>query len=197
MNTMAIVFYAILFFFLIYFIAFEYSRYKMARMMARELAGKAVYRIHGSYMKRHDGSVEERAWVKPDDKMAWGSVSSILWPSTAVLYLLRCADPGLAFLVEPKTGVLVRPMRLNSLKDSRFNVPTLDDALRLSGGKPAETTAYFLLRERQEALVGLFSEDFSELKGDRAGILATRKNIRKEDLDPEKIQRYFRHLQAL
>jgi hypothetical protein len=27
-----------------------------------------------SYMQRDDGGVEERAWIAPDDKMAWGSI---------------------------------------------------------------------------------------------------------------------------
>jgi len=195
-DTMSIVFYAILFYFLVYFVALEYSRYKMAGMMARGLGGKPVYRIHGSYMKRDNGNVEERAWVKPDDKMAWGSIWSIIWPATAVLFLQRRTGPGLSFHIEPKTNVLIRPMRLNSLKSAHFNVPRLDDVLTLRINKPAEAANYFLSREKQEALVELFSADFTELSADRGGVLATRKGITKKDMTPENIDRYFRHLRA-
>lgn len=195
-NTMTIVFYTILFFFLVYFIAFEYSRYKLAGMLARGLGGKAVYRIHGSYMKRDNGRVEERAWVKPDDKMAWGSIWSIIRPSTAVLFLQRRLDTGFSFRIEPKTNVLVRPMRLSSLKSAYFNVPELDDILTLHVGKPAEASARFLPRERHDALVELFSSDFTELSANRNGILATKKGVTEEDLRPEKIDLYLKYLRA-
>ncbi len=196
MNTMTIVFYAILFFFFVYIAAFEYARYKMALMMAHGLGGKAVYKMRGSFMKRDHEGVEERVWVKPDDRMAYGSLWGIVRPPAAVLFVQRRLDPGFRFRIAPRVNVLFQPMRLSGLKTADFNVPMLDEVLTLRVDNPAEATDYFLPQERQEALVALFSTGFTELAADRNGILATRGRVTEKDLNPERIDLCLGHLRA-
>ena len=84
-----IIFAVLMLFVFAYYFAFEYCRYKIAKMLADGLGGRAVFRIGGSYMKRDQDGVEERAWVVPDDSMAWGSILSAVKPSSGMLFLQR------------------------------------------------------------------------------------------------------------
>jgi hypothetical protein len=68
-----IIFAVLMLFVFAYYFAFEYYRYKTAKMLADGLDGRAVFRIGRSYMERDQDGVKERVWVVPDDKMAWGS----------------------------------------------------------------------------------------------------------------------------
>lgn len=192
-----IIFAFMLLFVLAYYFAFEYSRYKTARMMADWLHGEAVFRIGKSYMRRtHDG-VEERAWIAPDDKMAWGSLLSVLRPPAAVLFLERDGrDPGFRFHIEPKTGMLMRTISLDTLKEANFNVPQLDESLRLRTDKPAEARAYFSAPEKQQALIGLFLAGFARLKDDKGVTAAMMKGVSTDSISPEEMDLYFGHLRS-
>ena len=197
-NTfIPIIFGVILLFFLVYYSAFEYTRYKAARLLGKGLGGQAVFRMGRSYMQRDDGGVEERAWIAPDDKMAWGSILSVLMPPAGVLFLRRGDDPGFRFHVEPKAGMLYRTVLLNGLKDTEFNVPQLDERLRLRTDDPAGAALYFSAPERRQALAELFLVGFSLVKGGRGGIVATMKGVSAENLGPERIDLYFTHLRSL
>ena len=179
-----------------YYFAFEYCRYKTARMMAEGLGGIAVFKLGGSYMRRNHDGVEERAWIVPDDKMAWGSLRSILSPPLGKLFLQRSKDPGLRFDIEPRTGILFRTLSLDTLQEADFNVPQLDKSLRLRTDKHAEAGRYFFAPEKQQALTALFLAGFSRLKGDHGGVLATMPGISTEDLIPERIDLFLKHLRS-
>jgi hypothetical protein len=147
-----------------------------------------VFRIGRSYMRRNHDGAEERAWVEPDDKTAWGA---------DMLFLQRKWDFGFRFDIEPKTGILFRTISLGTLQNAAFNVPRLDESLRLRTNNHAEAAVYFFSPERQEALIALFLAGFKRVKGDHAGIVATRKGISAEDLSPQKIELYFKHLRGV
>ena len=102
------IFSALFLFVFAYYFAFEYSRYKMARMLAAGLEGSVVFKIGGSFMRRNHSGLEERAWVMPDDRMAWGSILSVLTPPGGMLFLRRDANLGFRFLIEPKSGLLFK-----------------------------------------------------------------------------------------
>jgi hypothetical protein len=180
--------------FVAYYFAFEYSRYKTAKMLAEGLGGRAVFRLGRSQMRRAHAGVQERAWIVPDDKMAWGSLLMVLRPPAGILCLQRDADPGFRFQIEPKTGMLWRTITLGSLKDAEFHVPQLDENLRLQTNRPAEAAAYFSAPETQQALVALFGAGFIQLKGDHGAIVATMKGISDDDLSPGAIDRHLSHL---
>jgi hypothetical protein len=179
-----------------YYVAFEYYRYKMARMMALGLGGSAVFRLGSSYMRRYHSGVEERAWIVPDDKMAWGSVLSILTLSESMLFMRRDADPGFRFNIEPRKGSLLRSVSLGCLKDADFHVPQLDKDLRLRTSKHVEAVTYFGTPERQQATSALFLAGATKLKSDHGAIVATMKGIAAEDLNPGRIDDYLRYLRA-
>ncbi|MDP2852970.1 MAG: hypothetical protein Q8O28_01840 [Smithellaceae bacterium] len=179
-----------------YYFAFEYCRYKNARMMAEGLGGRAVFKLGGSYMRRNHDGVEERAWIEPDDKMAWGSLRSALSPPLGKLFLQRNKGPGFRFDIEPKTGILFRTLSLDTLKEADFNVPQLDSSLRLRTNKHDDAGRYFFAPEKQQSLTALFLAGFSRLKGDHGGILATMQGITTEDLSPERIGLFFKHLRS-
>jgi hypothetical protein len=186
----------LLLFVLAYYGAFEYNRYQTAKTLAKGLGGRAVFRPGKSYMRRDPDEGQERAWIVPDDKMAWGSILSVLFPPAGVLYLQRNADPGFRFHIEPKAGMLWRTISLGSLKDANFNLPRLDERFRLRTNHPAEAAAYFSAADRQQALVELFHAGFSQLKGDHGAIVATMKGVSAEDLSPGNIDRFLRHLRV-
>ena len=182
--------------FVVYYGAFEYSRYKTAKMLAEGLGGRAVFRLGRSQMRREHDGVQERAWIVPDDKMAWGSLLSVLYPPAGMLLLQRDADSGFRFQIEPKTGMLWRTITLGSLKDAEFHVPQLDESLRLQTNRPVEAATYFAAPETQQALVALFGAGFIQLKGDYGAIVATMKGISQDDLSPEAIDRHLNHLRS-
>jgi hypothetical protein len=180
-----------------YYFAFEYCRYKMARMLAEGLGGKAVFKLGRSYMRRAQDGVEERAWVVPDDKMAWGSILSILKPDMGVLFLQRDKGPDFRFHIEPKTNMFLRTISLGALKEAEFNVPQLDESLRLRTNNHPEAERYFCAPEKQQALTALFLAGFTRLEGNRGAIMASMKGISTENLDTEKIDLFFKHLRSL
>jgi hypothetical protein len=182
--------------FVVYYGAFEYSRYKTAKMLAKGLGGRAVFRLGRSQMRRDHDEVQERAWIVPDDKIAWGSLLMALYPPAGILCLQRDAAPGFRFQIEPKTGMLWRTITLGSLKDADFHVPQLDKSLRLQTNRPAEAATYFAAPDTQHALVALFSAGFIQLKGDHGAIVATMKGISQDDLSPEAIDRHLNHLRS-
>ncbi|MCX5733046.1 MAG: hypothetical protein NTW68_01790 [candidate division NC10 bacterium] len=182
--------------FVAYYFAFEYSRYKTAKMLAEGLGGRAVFRLGRSQMRRDHDGVQERAWIVPDDKMAWGSLLSALRPPAGLLFLQRDADPGFRFHIEPRTGMLWRTISLGSLKDAEFTVPQLDQSLRLRTNRPAEAASCFSAPETQHALVALFGAGFIQLKGDHGAIVASMKGISADDLSPGNIDRYLSHLRS-
>jgi hypothetical protein len=182
--------------FVAYYFAFEYSRYKTAKMLAEGLGGRAVFRLGRSQMRRDHDGVQERVWTVPDDRMAWGSLLMVLRPPAGILCLQRDADPGFRFQIEPKTGVLFRTISLGSLKDAEFHVPQLDENLRLQTNRPAKAASYFSAPETQQALVALFGAGFAQLKGNRGAIVATLKGISDEDLVPGSIDRSLGHLRS-
>lgn len=189
-----VLFSALALFVLAYYVAFEYRRYRTAKTMATGLGGKVVFRLGGSYMSRmHDGR-EERAWIVPDDKMAWGSLLSAATPSLARLHVWRNGDPGFRFHIEPRTGMLFRTLSLNALKEVAFNVHHLDDHLRLLASDRSGAERYFLGPETQQAVTALFREGVTQIKGGRDGIVATMQGISTGDLEPERIGRIFEHL---
>jgi hypothetical protein len=196
MPTYLILALLFLFFFTCY-AASEYYRYKTARMLAEGLGGRAVFKISRSFMRRDHDGVEERAWIVPDDRMAWGSILSALSPPAGILYLRRERGPDFRFHIEPKTGVLLRTVALGNLKAADFNAAGLDEKLRLRTHNRTEAARYFAAPEKQQALIALFRAGFTQLKGDYDGIVATMKGISAEDLNPEKIGLYFGHLRAL
>ena len=179
-----------------YYFSFEYCRYKTAKMMAAGLGGKAVFKLGGSYMKRNYDGVEERAWIVPDDKTAWGILLSVLSPSLSKLFLQRYRDTDLHFDIEPKTGMLFRTISLGTLKDTKFNVPQLDQSLRLRTNNHAAANRYFIAPEKQQALTALFLAAVSQLKSDNGGIIAKMQGISTEDLNPERIGILFKHLRS-
>lgn len=179
-----------------YYFSFEYCRYKTAKMIAAGLDGKAVFKLGGSYMRRNYDGVEERAWIVPDDKMAWGSLLSAVSPSLSKLFLQRCRDTGLRFDIEPKTAMLFRAISLDTLKDTNFNVPQLDQTLRLRTNNHVKANCYFIAPEKQQALTALFLGEVTRLKSDNGGIIATMQGITTEDLDPERISLFFKHLRS-
>lgn len=187
-----IIFSVMLFLVCAYFFAFERCRYKTAKMMADGLGGTAVYRMGRSYMRRNHEGVEERAWIVPDDKMAWGSILSILKPSVAMLFLERDRGLGFRFHIEPKTGVLFQTLSL--LKEANFRAPGLDESLCLRTDNNAKADLYFSVPERQEALGALFFAGFAYMKGDHTVIQVTMKGITAEMISPEKIAFHFRLL---
>lgn len=196
-NTFVpIIFGAVFLFFLVYYSAFEYTRYKTARLLAEGLGGRAVFSIGRSYMRRDDDGVEEKAWIAPDDKMAWGSMLSVLMPPAGVLFLQRAGDPGFRFHIEPKAGTLYRTVLLNGLKDTQFNVPLLDERLSLRTDDPARAAFYFSAPEKRQALADLFLGGFTRIKGGRGGIVATMKDVSAENLGPERIGLYLTHLRS-
>ena len=182
--------------FVLYYGAFEYSRYKTAKMLAEALGGRAVFRLGKSQMRRDHAGVQERVWIVPDDKMAWGSLLMALRSPAGILCLQRDAAPGFRFQVEPKTGMLWRTITLGSLKDAEFRVPQLDENLRLQTNRPAEAVAYFAAPDTQQVLVGLFGAGFIQLKGDHGVIVATMKGISADGLSPGSIERYLGHLRG-
>jgi hypothetical protein len=186
----------LLLFMLAYYSAFEYSRYKIAKMLAAALGGRAEFRLGKSQMRRHQDGAEERVWVVPDDKMAWGSIFSAVMPSTARLFVQRDADPGFRFHIEPKAGMLWRTISLGGLKAAEFHAPQLDTRLRLRTNRPAEAAAYFSAPGAQAALVALFDAGIAVLKGHHGTIVATMKNISAEDHSPRSIERYFGYLRS-
>jgi hypothetical protein len=185
-----------LLFVLAYYFAFEYSRYKTAKMLAEGLGGRAVFRLGRSQMRRDHDGVQERAWIVPDDKMAWGSFLSVLLPPAGMLFLQRDTDPGFRFQIEPKAGMLFRTISLGSLKDAEFTVPQLDQSLRLRTNRPAEAAAYFAAPDTQHALIALFGAGFIQLKGGHSAIVATMKGISNDDLSPGAIDRHLSHLRS-
>ncbi|MBT0653082.1 hypothetical protein [Geomobilimonas luticola] len=189
-----VLFSALALFVLAYYVAFEYRRYVTAKTMAAGLGGNAVFRFGGSYMSRmHDGR-EERAWVVPDDKMAWGSLLSAATPSLARLHVWRKGGPGFRFHIEPRTGVLFRTLSLNTLKEAAFNVQHLDDNLRLLASDRREAGRYFLAPETELALTALFRDGFAQVRGDGDGIVAMMPGISSGDLEPERLALFFEHL---
>lgn len=184
-----IIFAVLLLFVFAYYCAFEYYRYKTAKKLAGALGGKAVFRLGRSYLKRDLDGMEERVWVVPDDKMAWGSILSAGKPPAGKLFLQRAAAPVFRFHIEPMTNPLFRTITLGSLKDANFNVTRLDENLRLRTDNRAEAAAYFSAPENQQALIDLFLAGFTQLKGDRGTIVATMEGISAEDCIPEKIDR--------
>lgn len=179
---------------LAYYFAFEYCRYRTAKTMAAGVGGNTVFRLGGSYMSRmHEGG-EERAWIDPDDKMAWGSLLSAAAPSLARLHVWRNGDPGFRFHIEPRSGMLFRTLSLNALKEAAFNAQQLDDSLRLLASDRNEAARHFSVPETQQALTSLFREGVTQVKGGRDGIVATMPGISTGDLEPERIGRIFEHL---
>ncbi len=192
-----LIFPALLLFVLAYYYAYESCRYKTARRLAKELGGSAVFKIGRSYMRRDHGGVEERAWIDPDDHMAWRSILTIVYPPTAKLFLQRGAGPGFRFHVEPKSGMLLRTISLGGLKHADFNAPRLDESLRLLTDNHAEAVSYFSAPEKQQALLALFRAEFNQLKGEHGTLLATMKSITAENLNPETLDRFFGYLRSL
>jgi hypothetical protein len=189
-----IVFSAVILFILVYYSAFEYSRYKTARLLAARLGGRAVFRIGGSYMRRENDGVEERVWIAPDDRIAWGSILTVLRPPSGVLLLRRRSDPGFRFHIEAKTGVLYRTILPPGLKETEFNVKRLDERLRVRTDDATQASFYFSVPERQLGVIALFLDGFTLVKGDRRGVTATMKDVSAEDLGPEKIDLYLGQL---
>ena len=191
-----IIFAVLLIFVFAYYFAFEYSRYKTAKMIAEGLGGRAVFRIGSSYMRLNNDGVEERAWIVPDDNMAWGSILSASRPPAGVLFLQRKKDLGFRFHVEPKAGMLMRAISLGSLKDADFKVPQLDERLRLRTNNHAEAASYFSVPQKQQAIAALFLAGFTLFKGDQGVIVATMKGISAENCNPGRIDRYLRCLRS-
>lgn len=182
---------------LAYYVAFEYCRYRTAKILAAGLAGKAVFRLGGSYMSRRHEGLEERAWIVPDDKMAWGSLLSVFTPSLAKLFLWRESAPGFRFHIEPKTGMLFRTLSLlNTLKEAPFNVQQLDENLRLLANDSGKAGRHFSAPETQQAVTALFGEGFTQLKGNHDSIIVAMHGVATEDLEPERIGLFFEHLRS-
>ena len=166
MIFMSFLFAILLLFVLAYYSAFEYCRYKTAKVMAKELGGSAVFKIGGSYMRCYHEGVQERAWIVPDDKMAWGSILTIVIPSTAKLILQRHRPLGFRFYIERKAGMLFKAISLGALKTADFNVAQLDETLRLQTNDPAKAALYFVATDKQQALMALYHAGFTQIKGD-------------------------------
>jgi hypothetical protein len=189
------VFFAIsILFVLVYYFAFEYCRYKMAKGMADGLGGSAVFKIGGSYMRRHHEGVEERAWVVPDDKMAWGSILTMIIPSTAKLILQKNKPLGFRFYIERKAGMLLRAISLGTLKTADFNVPQLDETLQLQTNDPVEAARYFAATDKQQALMALFLAGFIQIKGGRNAITAIMTDLSDESINPDRLDHHFEQL---
>lgn len=191
-----IIFTVFLVFVFAYYFAFEYCRYKTAKILAEGLGGRAVFKLGRSYMRRDHEGVEEMDWIVPDDKMVWGSLLTILLPPMGRLFLRRKRNPGFCFDIEPKTGILFRTLSLDALKEADFNVPQLDESLRLRTNNLVEAHRYFSAPEKQQALTALFFEGFTRLKGDHGGIIATMQNLSTENTSPERIGLFFKHLHS-
>lgn len=197
-----IIFILMLVFVVAYYSSFEYCRYKMAKMLAAGLGGKAVFKLGWSYMSRSYEGLEERVWIVPDDKMAWGSLRSIFLPPMGKLFLWREKNLHFRFYIEPKTSVLLRTLFMDTLKETNFNVPQLDKNLRLRTNNSLETYSYFLAPEKQRALTAFFLEDytgfegFTQLKGENDGIIAIMQGITTESISPERIDLFFKYLRS-
>lgn len=191
-----IIFTVLLVFVFAYYFAFEYFRYKTAKIMAEGLGGRAVFKLSRSYMRREHDGVEEMAWIVPDDKMAWGSLLTVLLPPSGKLFLRRNRYPGFCFDIEPKTGMLFRTLSIDALKEADFNVPQLDESLRLRTNNLAEADRYFFAPEKQQALTALFLAGFTRLKGDHGGIIATMQGLSTENPTSERIGLLFKHLRS-
>lgn len=191
------IFFAIfMLFLLVYYAAFEYCRYKMAKMMAGMLGGRAVYKPNGSYMRRYYKDAEERAWVVPDDKMAWGSSPSLVSPPTAKLILRRSHAPGFSFQIEPRKNILFRTLS-PGLKTAAFNVPQLDKVLRLRADNAIEAGRFFVVPEKQQALLALFQAGFAQVKGGRKAVSAIMTGISQKSISTAGLDRSFGQLRDL
>lgn len=180
-----------------YYAAFEYSRYKTAGILSKACGGRVVFKLGGSYMRRHRQGAEERAWVVPDDGMAWGSLLTLAVPASAQLVMQRFSSPGFAFAVELKTGVLFRSLAAGRLKTAAFEVPRLDATLNLRTDDTAKAGRHFADAARQEALLQLFQAGFRQVRGNGTDITAVLPggSAREPDrLDPE---RHFAQLHLL
>ncbi len=91
----------LLFVFACYF-SFEYCRYKTVGLLAEALGWIAVFKPGGSYMSRNHGGAEERAWIVPDDRMAWGSILSVLRPPAGILRLLKKETANHGFISQKR-----------------------------------------------------------------------------------------------
>jgi len=91
-----------------------------------------------------------RTWVVPDDKMAWGSILTIVIPPTAKLILQRYRPLGFSFYIGSKASMLFRTISL-TLKTADFNVAQLDETLRLQTKDPAKAVLYFAATDKQQA----------------------------------------------
>jgi hypothetical protein len=183
--------------FVAYYCAFEYSRYQTAKRLAEALGGRAVFRLGRSQMRREQDGVKERAWIVPDDKMAWGSLLSVLRPPAGMLFLQRAANPGFRFQIEPQAGLIWRTISLGRLRDAEFHVPQLDERLRLRTDRPTEAAARFSAPDAQHALLALFAAGYSRLRGDHGAIVISRKGVSDDDLTPESVNRSLRYLRSL
>ncbi len=173
-----------------YYFAFESFRYKAAKKMAKGLGGNAVFMLGRSYMKRYYDGVEERVWMVPVNKTTLGDDFTEFLPSPGKLFLQRKRDPGFRFTIEPRTGLLFRTLSFDSLKETVFHVPQLDEVLRLRTDNPAAAAHYFSWPEKQKALSALFHAGFKNVKGD-GSITAAMHGISEKDIDTERIGRYL------
>ena len=191
------IFACLLCFVLIYFAAFEYTRYTFARRWAKGLGGKAVFRIGRSHMERTRGGVQERVWINPDDKMAWGSILTAFTPSLATLFLEKETLIDFCFHVEAKTGTLFRTLSFKAFKTVDFGVRDADESLRLTTDDRAKAVPYFSLPQRRQAMMDLFASGCTFLRGRPGSIVAGAKGTSKEDTTTEAIGRYLDYLKNL
>ena len=145
-------------------------------------------------MRRNHKDVEERVWIVPDDKMAWGSILTIVTPSTARLILQRHSPLSFRFYIECKAGTLFRAISLGTLKTADFNVAQLDETLRLQTNDPAKAALYFAATDKQQALMALYHAGFTQIKGDRNAIMATMAGLSGESIIPDRLDHYFKQL---
>ena len=135
-------------------------------------------------------------WILPGSEMVWGSFVTEMIPSLGKLFLRRKRDPGFCFDIEPKAGTLSRTLAFDTLKDADFNVPKLDQNLRLRTNNLIEAHRYFYAPEKQQALTALFLAGFTRLKGDHGGIIATMNGLLAENISPERIGLFLKHLSS-
>lgn len=133
----------------------------------------------------------------PDNKMAWGSILTIVSPSTARLILQRRRPLSFRFYIERKAGTLFMTISLGTLKTADFNVAQLDETLRLQTNDPAKAALYFSATDKQQALMALYHAGLTQIKGDRNAIMATMAGLSGESIILDRLDQFYRKDVAL
>ena len=123
-----------------------------------------------------------------------GHILTMIIPPTAKLILQKNKPLGFRFYIERKAGMHLRAISLGTLKTADFNVPQLDETLRLQTNDPVEAARYFVETDKQQALLALFLAGFIQIKGGRNAIMATMTDLSGESISPDRLDHYFTQL---